>query len=168
MAIVSFDVFHQQLRTKAPAAILGLDYGDSRIGVAISDPGLMVATPLGVIERRKKFSQDAETLRQMIGNRKLGGIIIGLPVNMDGNEGPRCQVARSFADNLNRFFQSVNSEFCFSYWDERMSTQAMERFLIDEIDMTRQKRKGKIDQLAAGYILEGALARLRELDSREN
>ena len=161
MPIVPFDVFHQHIRTSTPASVLGLDYGDRRIGVAISDPGLMVSSPLGVVERQKKFSQDAQTLRQMLEKRVIGGIIIGLPVNMDGTEGPRCQVVRSFADNLHRFFQSHNSEFFITYWDERLSTQAMERFLIDEFDTTRQRRKDKIDQLAAAYILDGALGRLR-------
>lgn len=160
MAIIAFDQFCTHVRASAPAGILGIDYGDRRIGVAISDPGLMVATPLGVITETK-FTKIAESLVRMIDKRTIGGIILGLPVNMDGTEGSRCDIVRSFADNLNRYLKEKNQETTISYWDERLSTKAMERFLIQELDTTRKKRQQQIDQLAAAYILEGALARLR-------
>lgn len=136
--------------------LAGLDFGDKTIGVALSDRMLNIATPLETI-RRKKFTQDAETLLALLAKNEVGGIILGLPRNMDGSEGPRCQKTRAFARNLARL-----TDLPISYWDERLSTVAAERALL-EADMSRAKRAGVIDHVAAGFILQGALDRLGHL-----
>ncbi|TYB82810.1 Holliday junction resolvase RuvX [Maritimibacter fusiformis] len=141
----------------APAtALAGLDFGDKTIGVAVSDSLRQVATPLSTI-RRKKFTQDAEALMAILDARSIGGIVIGLPRNMDGSEGPRCQSTRAFARNLSRL-----TDLPIGFWDERLSTVAAERALI-EADTSRKRRAEVIDHVAAGYILQGALDRLRHL-----
>ncbi|MEQ3626371.1 MAG: Holliday junction resolvase RuvX [Celeribacter sp.] len=137
-------------------AIAGLDLGTKTIGVAISDRLLSAATPTEVI-RRKKFTLDAARLCEIATTRELAGIILGLPRNMDGSEGPRCQSTRAFARNL-----SALIDLPIAYWDERLSTVAAERALL-EADASRRKRAEVIDQVAAGYILQGALDRLRHL-----
>jgi len=133
--------------------LLGLDLGEKTIGLAISDPGLMVASPLETIAR-KKFTLDAEKLEKIITDRNIGGLVFGWPVNMDGSEGPRCQSTRQFARNLG---QLRGLALPIAFWDERLSTAAIERFLIDEADMTRGRRDEVVDKMAAGYILQGAL-----------
>lgn len=133
--------------------LLGLDLGEKTIGLAISDPGLMVASPLETIAR-KKFTLDAEKLEKIIADRMIGGLVFGWPVNMDGSEGPRCQSTRQFARNLT---QLRGLALPIAFWDERLSTAAIERFLIDEADMTRNRRDAVVDKMAAGYILQGAL-----------
>ena len=137
-------------------AIAGLDLGTKTIGVAISDRLLSAATPTEVI-RRKKFTLDAARLVEIAQTRELAGIILGLPRNMDGSEGPRCQSTRAFARNL-----STLIDLPIAFWDERLSTVAAERALL-EADASRRKRAEVIDQVAAGYILQGALDRLRHL-----
>lgn len=137
-------------------ALAGLDFGDKTIGVAVSDGLRQVATPLKTI-RRKKFTQDAEALMAILKARAIGGIVIGLPRNMDGSEGPRCQSTRAFARNLARL-----TDLPIGFWDERLSTVAAERALI-EADTSRKRRAEVIDHVAAGYILQGALDRLRHL-----
>lgn len=137
-------------------SICGLDLGTKTIGVAVSDGLRQVATPITVI-RRKKFTQDAQALLAIISERALTGIILGLPRNMDGSEGPRAQSTRAFARNL-----SGLTDLPISYWDERLSTVAAERALL-EGDTSRKRRAEVIDQVAAGYILQGALDRLRHL-----
>ncbi len=140
----------------ARRAIAGLDLGDKTIGVAISDTGLSVATPLSTI-RRKKFTADAEALADLFKGREIAGIVLGLPRNMDGSEGPRCQSTRAFARNFQRFLALPTA-----FWDERLSTVAAERVLI-QADTSRARRAEVIDQVAAGYILQGALDRLRHM-----
>lgn len=162
MAILAWQDFSDRIKILRPTQLMGIDYGDQRIGVAVSDPGWMVASPIGVIQEAK-FTKGAEALIRLMEGRRIGGIILGLPVNMDGTEGPRCQILRSYADNLNQFLKQKNQELFITYWDERLSTQAVERFLIGDLDTTRKKRQQKVDQLAATYILEGALARLRNM-----
>nr|WP_313632596.1 Holliday junction resolvase RuvX [Brevundimonas naejangsanensis] len=134
---------------------LGLDLGENTIGVAASDAGRIIASPLELI-RKTKFSQDAEQLFKIMDGRKVSALVIGLPLNMDGTEGPRAQSCRAFARNLERF-RPVNVAF----QDERLSTTAVERFLIDELDLSRKRRADVVDRTAAAWILQGALDRLR-------
>jgi putative Holliday junction resolvase len=141
-------------------AIAGLDLGDKTIGVAVSDLRMSVATPLETI-RRTKFTNDANALLAIVHARNLCGIILGLPFNMDGSEGPRCQSTRAFARNLTRL-----SDLPIGYWDERLSTVAAERALL-EADTSRKRRSEVIDHVAAGYILQGALDRIGHLRRAE-
>ncbi len=136
-------------------AWLGLDLGENTIGVAVSDTSRMIASPLQLI-RKTKFTQDAEQLIKLMNGRNVSALIIGLPLNMDGTEGPRAQSCRAFARNLERI-RPVNVAF----QDERLSTTAVERFLIDELDLTRKRRADVVDRTAAAWILQGALDRLR-------
>ena len=139
--------------------LLGLDIGEKTIGLAVSDSGQSVASPLETI-RRSKFAKDMERLKEIIAERKVGGLVLGLPINMDGSEAPRCQSVRQFARNLGAL---AGIDLPLAFWDERLSTRAVERFLIDEQDMTRMRRAEVIDKLAAAYILQGALdARQRQ------
>lgn len=138
------------------SAVMGLDPGTKTIGVAVSDRTLSVATPLETI-RRRKFTLDAARLIEIAGPREIAGVVVGLPRNMDGSEGPRAQSARAFARNLSGV---VDWEVAF--WDERLSTVAAERALL-EADASRAKRAAIIDSVAAAYILQGALDRLRHL-----
>ncbi len=137
-------------------AVAGLDFGDKTIGVAISDRLRGVATPVLTI-RRVKFTVDAEALIKLLTEREVVGMVLGLPRNMDGSEGPRAQATRSFARNLARL-----TPLPLAYWDERLSTVAAERALI-EADTSRKRRKELIDHVAAGYILQGALDRLAHI-----
>ena len=134
---------------------IGLDLGENTIGVAVSDTSRMIASPLQLI-RKTKFSQDAEQLIKLMNGRNVSALVIGLPLNMDGTEGPRAQSCRAFARNLERL-RPVNVAF----QDERLSTTAVERFLIDELDLTRKRRADVVDRTAAAWILQGALDRLR-------
>lgn len=136
--------------------LAGLDLGTKTIGVAVSDGLRQVASPLTVI-RRQKFTLDAEALLALVKERALAGLILGLPRNMDGSEGPRAQSTRAFARNLSRL-----TDLPIGFWDERLSTVAAERALL-EADTSRRRRAEVIDQVAAGYILQGALDRLRHL-----
>lgn len=131
-------------------ALIGLDLGTKTIGVAISDDRRMVASALDVI-LRKKFSIDAAILGGLITEYNVSGIILGLPLNMNGTEGPRCQSTRQFAINLDE-----KTNIPITFWDERLSTQAVEKHLIIQ-DVTRQRRKKVVDKLAAQFILQGAL-----------
>ena len=135
--------------------ILGLDVGEKTIGLAISDASYSIATPVETL-RRKKFTADAEAIRRIVEERGIGGFVLGLPVNMDGSEGPRCQSTRQFATNL-----TERIDLPLALWDERLSTAAIERLLVDEADMSRRKRAGVVDKMAAAYILQGALDALR-------
>jgi len=130
--------------------LLGLDVGQKTVGLALSDPGLKVASPIETI-RRTKFSKDAQRLLTLIDERGVGGLVIGLPINMDGSEGPRCQSVRDFARNL-----AAQRDLPMLLWDERLSTVAVTRAMI-EADMSRAKRAAKVDQAAAAFILQGAL-----------
>ena len=139
------------------APVVGLDLGEKTIGVAVSDATRTVASPLETI-RKKKFTDDAGRLFALMESRAAAGIVIGLPVNMDGTEGPRCQSNRAFARNLLRL-----KDLPIAFWDERMSTMAVNRMLIDEMDMTRARRAEVVDKAAAAWILQGALERMRAL-----
>ncbi|MEI8177228.1 Holliday junction resolvase RuvX [Aestuariivirga sp.] len=134
--------------------LIGLDLGSKTIGVATSDRTRMIATPIETIAR-KKFTQDAQRLLTIAQAENIGLIILGLPVNMDGTEGPRCQSTRSFARNFARL-----SSIPVVFWDERLSTAAVERMLI-QADASRAKRDEVIDKLAAAWILQAALDSLR-------
>ncbi|MCO6362054.1 Holliday junction resolvase RuvX [Paracoccus sp. 08] len=137
-------------------ALAGLDLGTKTIGVAVSDGMRGVASPITTI-RRTKFTQDAQALLTLIADRGLAGLVLGLPRNMDGSEGPRAQATRAFARNMTRL-----TDLPIAYWDERLSTVAAERALL-EGDTSRKRRAEVIDQVAAGYILQGALDRLRHI-----
>lgn len=137
-------------------SLAGLDLGTKTIGLAVSDRGLSLATPRPVIARRK-FSKDAEVLQDFFARENVGAVILGLPVNMDGSEGPRAQATRAFARNFLRL-----ADLPIVLWDERLSTVAAERALI-EMDVSRRKRAGRIDSAAAAFILQGALDRLQRL-----
>jgi putative Holliday junction resolvase len=136
--------------------LLGLDLGEKTIGVAVSDPGLTVASPIDTI-RRVKFTEDVKHLAKLMTGREVGGIIVGLPINMDGTQGPRCQSVRHFAENLLKRADLLGMEPEIAFWDERLSTVAIQRLLITEADMTRNKRAQAVDKMAAAYILQGAL-----------
>lgn len=140
----------------ARRALAGLDLGEKTIGVAVSDRMLSVASPLQTIKRRK-FGLDASALLEIVTARDIGGLVLGLPRNMDGTEGPRCQSTRAFARNL-----SSLCDLPMTFWDERLSTVAAERALL-EADTSRRKRAEVIDHVAAGVILQGALDRLAHL-----
>ncbi|HVY99233.1 MAG TPA: Holliday junction resolvase RuvX [Dongiaceae bacterium] len=130
--------------------LAALDLGEKTIGIAIGDPGHKVASPLTTI-RRTKFTKDATELLRLVDERQVGGLVIGLPLNMDGSEGPRCQSVRQFAANLMQI-----RDLPIAFWDERMSTMAVTRGMI-EADMSRAKRAKVVDQSAAAFILQGAL-----------
>jgi putative Holliday junction resolvase len=133
--------------------LAGLDLGTKTIGIALSDPGLNIATPFHTI-RRGKFSKDAEALLAILAREKVGGLILGLPINMNGTEGPRAQATRAFLRNLAPLIALP-----VTLWDERLSTAAAERAMI-EADLSRKKRAERIDAAAAAFILQGALDRL--------
>ena len=133
------------------ARLMGLDLGSKTIGIALSDAGFTVASPLETI-KRKKFTADAAALKRLIDEHGVGGLVLGLPINMDGSEGPRCQSTRQFAANLMEKF-----DIPIAFQDERLSTAAVERVLIGEADMTRKRRGEVVDKLAAAWILQGAL-----------
>ena len=139
-------------------ALMGLDLGDKTIGVAVSDTFWSVATPLETV-RRKKFGVDAARLTTLLAERRVGGLVLGLPRNMDGTEGPRCQSTRAFARNFANLWDKP-----ITFWDERLSTVAAERALL-EADTTRKRRAEVIDHVAASYILQGALDRLRHIEA---
>lgn len=137
------------------SALAGIDHGEKTIGVAISDISLMIASPATTL-RKVKFSQDAQTLFALMAERGVGGLVVGLPINMDGGEGPSCQSARAFARNLLRL-----KDMPIAFWDERLSTAAVNRVLIGEADASRARRAQSVDKMAAAWILQGALDRLR-------
>ncbi|MEQ9554699.1 MAG: Holliday junction resolvase RuvX [Rhodospirillales bacterium] len=131
--------------------VMGLDLGSKTIGLALSDVMRTIATPYDTI-RRTKFTADAQALLAAIDAQEVRGLVIGLPVSMDGTEGPRCQSTRQFAANL-----LEKRDLPVAFWDERLSTVAVERMLVDDVDMTRARRGQVVDKLAAAYILQGAL-----------
>jgi len=137
--------------------LLGLDLGEKTIGLALSDTLLSVATPLATL-KRGKFSANASELSALMKKQGVGGLVVGLPLNMDGSEGPSAQSARAFARNF-----SALSEAPIILWDERLSTAAVTRTLI-EADSTRKRRAEVVDKMAAAYILQGALDRLRAME----
>ncbi|MGA7457385.1 MAG: Holliday junction resolvase RuvX [Methyloceanibacter sp.] len=138
------------------ARLLGLDVGSKTIGMALSDVTRSVATPFQTV-RRTKFTEDAKAIEAAIGEHDVGAVVIGLPLNLDGSEGPRAQSTRAFARNL-----ATRIAVPILFWDERLSTAAVERHLI-EADASRKRRAEVIDRMAAAYILQGALDRLKRL-----
>ena len=140
----------------ATGSLAGLDLGTVTIGVAVSDVMRGVATPFETI-RRKKFGVDANALLALCDKRQITGLILGLPLNMDGSEGPRCQATRAFARNLEKL-----TPLPITYWDERLSTVAATRALL-EADTSRKRRAEVIDHVAAAYILQGALDRIAHI-----
>lgn len=136
--------------------LLGLDLGEKTIGLALSDTLLTVATPMETL-KRGKFSADAAKLDEIVAKQGVGGLVIGLPLNMDGSDGPSAQSARAFARNF-----AARSPLPLTMIDERLSTVAVTRTLI-EADTSRRKRAAVVDKMAAAYILQGALDRLRHL-----
>ena len=149
MAIVDIT----ELRAAVPTGkrLLGLDLGSKTIGLAICDSSFAIASPLETL-RRRKFTLDAINLEALIAERDVGGLVLGLPRNMDGSEGPRAQSTRQFAANL-----LGRSDIPIAFWDERLSTVAVERLLINEADLSRRKRGDVVDKMAASYILQGAI-----------
>lgn len=130
---------------------LGLDLGTKTIGLALSDAGHRIASPYDTI-RRRKFTEDAAELVRVVESEGVGALVIGLPVNMDGSEGPRCQAARAFARNI-----AQHLALPIALWDERMSTMAVQRMMTEEADLSRARRAELVDKLAAGYILQAYL-----------
>ena len=145
-----------ELPTTAPARtpVMGLDLGEKTIGVAVSDRDRMVASPLELI-LKTRFTRDAERLFRLMDEREAVAVVVGLPVNMDGTEGPRCQSVRAFARNLLRLRDPA-----IAFWDERLSTAAVQRMLTSEADLSRARRDQLVDKAAAAWILQGALDRL--------
>ena len=135
---------------------MGLDLGTKTIGIAVSDSRLTIATARETL-KRKKFTLDAQTLLEMAEKEEVFAFVLGLPLNMDGSEGPRAQATKAFVRNLQPL-----TDLPIVLWDERLSTVAAERAMI-EADMSRQKRSEKIDSVAAAFILQGALDRLKSL-----
>jgi len=140
-------------------ALAGIDLGTKTIGLAVSDRGLSFAHPRPVIVR-KKFSLDAQALLKALEADAVGAVAVGLPVNMDGSEGPRVQATRAFVRNMEKL-----TDLPFAFWDERLSTVAAERTLI-EMDYSRKRRADMIDSAAAAFILQGVLDRLRAMEAR--
>ncbi|MFJ5488462.1 Holliday junction resolvase RuvX [Hansschlegelia beijingensis] len=156
MAAIYDDLRSFRADLPALGQVIGLDLGTKTIGVAVSDPGRMIASPLETIARTK-FTLDAEKLFAIMTSRRCVGLVLGLPMNMDGTEGPRAQATRAFARNL-----AQRVEVPIALWDERLSTAAVERLMIS-FDTSRKRRAETVDKLAAAYILQGALDRLSAL-----
>jgi putative holliday junction resolvase len=132
--------------------LLGLDIGDKTVGLAISDPMFMIASPVKTLIRGRKLAPTVAEMRALAESEDVGGLLAGLPVSMDGTEGPRCQATRDLAHEF-----STQLRLPLAFWDERLSTAAIERILIQEADMNRKRRKDVVDKMAASYILQGAL-----------
>jgi putative Holliday junction resolvase len=154
MPLLSIHEFQELKSQNRP--IMGLDVGDKTIGLALSDRTWLIATPLKTI-RRTKFTKDAQDLIALLKEHHVSGCIVGLPMNMDGSEGPRCQSVRAFVKNLLAF---EDIPMCF--WDERLSTVAVTNTML-AADLSRQRRAELVDKLAASYILQGALDRFRQI-----
>lgn len=143
-------------RLPASARLIGLDLGTKTIGLALSDLGRRIATPMETI-KRKKFSLDVAELLAICEKQQAAAMVIGLPLNMDGSEGPRAQATRAFVRNLVPL-----TTIPIAYWDERLSTTAVTRTLL-EADTSRAKRAEVVDKMAASFILQGALDRLQAM-----
>jgi putative Holliday junction resolvase len=135
--------------------LLGLDVGAKTIGLALSDTTLTIASAFSTI-RRTKFAADAAELTRIVAAQGVGGLVLGLPINMDGSEGPRCQSLRAFQRNL-----EARLDLPMAFWDERLSSAAVQRLLTDEVDASRARRAQLVDKLAAAYILQGALEAIK-------
>lgn len=135
--------------------LMGLDLGEKTLGLAVSDPGLTVASPVDII-RRQKFTQDVQALAKACQGRGIGAFVLGLPMNMDGSAGKATDKVREFARQLGKQAAVLGFEPEIAFWDERLSTSAVSRLMID-FDMTRKRRGEVVDKMAAAYILQGAL-----------
>ena len=146
----------EELRRAAPSGsrVIGLDLGKKTIGLALSDTTWTIASPLETI-RRGRFAVDAQALLRLMDRHGVGAVVLGLPIALDGRDGPRTQASRAFARNL-----LAVRDVPIAFWDERLSTAAVERMLIREIDASRARRAQVVDKLAAAYILQGALDRI--------
>lgn len=154
MSIVDLAALRSEL---APGLrLLSLDLGEKTIGLALSDTRLTVATPFETL-KRGKFSADAVKLEEIVAKQGVGGLVVGLPLNMDGSDGPSAQSARAFARNF-----AARSALPIVLWDERLSTAAVTRDMI-AADATRKRRAATVDKIAAAYILQGVLDRLRHM-----
>ncbi|RMF11785.1 MAG: Holliday junction resolvase RuvX [Alphaproteobacteria bacterium] len=156
MAVTTLKDLHDTLATGD--RVLGLDVGAKTIGLALSDPTRTVATPLETI-RRRKFSEDLIRLKGIITEHRVRALVVGLPINMDGSEGPRAQSVRQFAANC-----AEAIDLPIAFWDERLSTAAVTRVLLDA-DRSRKRRSELVDKMAASFILQGALDFLRAAES---
>jgi len=152
MSLIKSEALRAAVAT--PLRLLGLDLGSKTIGLALSDITWSIASPLETI-RRRKFSVDVDRLFALIDEHAVGGLVLGLPLNMDGSEGPRCQSTRAFANNV-----LALRDLPIVLQDERLSTAAVQRMLVEEMDSTRKRRAEVVDKLAAAYILQGLLDRL--------
>ncbi len=149
----------KELKSQLPKgrSILAFDYGEKRLGVAVSDLLLMTANPVKIIYR-STFDKDFSQIKQIIEEKEVGAIIYGLPLQMDGSEGKTSEMVKEFAQKI-----AKHIDLPYAYWDERLSSRAVENFLIKEIDMSRAKRKETLDASAAAYILQGVLDSLQYL-----
>jgi putative Holliday junction resolvase len=155
MPVMDLAAFHACLPVDLP--LVGLDVGTKTIGIALSDVTRCIATPYETV-RRGRFRDDAARLGGIVETNDVAGMVVGLPVSMDGREGPRCQSVRQFAANLLAVIDRP-----LLLWDERLSTVAVERFLIEQADLSRARRRQVIDRAAAAYILQGALDALARI-----
>ena len=154
MSVVTLSDLKQKL--SPGQRLLGLDLGEKTIGLALSDTMATIATPMETLPRGK-FSNDAAKILSLIAEHNIGALVIGLPLNMDGSDGPSAQSARAFARNL-----AARNQLPMVLWDERLSTAAVTRALLDA-DASRRRRDQVVDKMAAAYILQGALDRLRAM-----
>ena len=161
MPVAGPEVHIEELLSRLPPGtrLAGLDLGTKTIGIAVSDFGMRIATPFHTI-RRTKFGADAAALLALCAREKIGGLVLGLPVNMNGTEGPRAQATRAFVRSL-----APLTSIPVALWDERLSTVAAERAMI-EADLSRRKRAERIDAAAASFILQGALDRLANIRAK--
>lgn len=136
--------------------LLGIDLGTKTIGLSVCNHDQSVATPLRTINRTK-FTRDIEEMGKIITEYEVGGYVFGWPMNMDGTPGPRCDATRSFADEMTKYPQLVGTDPWIALWDERLSTETVDNFLVETVDMSRKRRKQVVDKLAAQVILQGAL-----------
>lgn len=144
------------VRLESGRRFLGLDLGTKTIGLALSDTGHHIASPYLTLAR-KKFTQDAAELVKIAARENVGALVLGLPVNMDGTEGPRCQATRAFARNI-----ALQIPVPIALWDERLSTVAVQRMMTEEADLSRARRAELVDKLAASYILQSYLDWMRK------
>jgi putative Holliday junction resolvase len=158
VAVLTFDELHQQLPENG--RLMALDVGTKTIGIATSDVLRMLATPVTTL-KRAKLAVDLAALAELAKKHEVKALVIGLPLNMDGTEGPRCQSIRQFATNIANHGAPALAALPAVFQDERLSTAAVTRGMIDDYDMTRAKRAERVDAAAAAWILESALARLR-------
>jgi putative Holliday junction resolvase len=149
-------------RLPAEARLLGLDLGEKTIGIAVSDPARKVATAVKTLDRTKQEA-DFAAIDEIASTRGVAAFVLGFPRNLDGTEGPACARVRSFADKFMAHGAKRGVEPLLAFWDERLSTRAVERFMIEEADLSRAKRAARVDAMAATYILQAALDGLAAL-----